>query len=284
MSLRASSSGTRAVRWPIPALALWLAGVLAGGCDTGAPMCTAADTTYSCCLKQNVANPLVCDGLSELEGMRSLAAVTKKGGGKAAAATAALTLGIKDSEPFVDPRPFEEVEPLVEDILLKCARQAEAEVNRALMKGKSPDAVDCAESVHEDGKTMTRAMYLGLKKHEKARECVDLMLGKEFPGRFALEQRYRYDWKARTRHLEDRKPGRGVDLSGTVVPDVVIHSGNPVEVQAVYDFKFPCPEDNSPQWSTYPRGHPYHPASQGAIYQKIFNAIPRIVAPWWGLI
>jgi hypothetical protein len=227
MSPRAPSGETSVERWTAPALALCLAGVLASGCDMGGPVCTAADTTYSCCLKQNAANPLVCNGLSELEGTRPLAAAARKGGGKAAAAMAAPTLGIKDSEPFVDPRPFAEVESLVEEILLRCARQAETEVNQELMKGKSPDAADCAEYVRDEhGKSVTRAMYLGVKKHENARQCAERMLGKEFPGRLSLEQRYRYDWKARTRRLENRQHGSGVDLTGTVVPDLVIHSAH----------------------------------------------------------
>ena len=76
--------------------------------------------------------------------------------------------------------------------------------------------------------------------------------------------------------------GRGNELVGTLQPDVVIHSGDPLDVLAVYDFKFPCPEDNFPKWGGYPRGHSFSKSTQGEIYEEAFGVPPARVAPWWG--
>jgi hypothetical protein len=72
--------------------------------------------------------------------------------------------------------------------------------------------------------------------------------------------------------------GCGNELEGTIVPDVVIHSGDPLEVLAVYDFKFPCPETNSPTWRAYEQG-PFAGSTQGKIYFAILNIVPNLVAP-----
>lgn len=77
--------------------------------------------------------------------------------------------------------------------------------------------------------------------------------------------------------------GCGGELEGTIVPDVVIHSGNPLEVLAVYELKFPCPSSNEPSWREYEEGHP-HGSNQGEIYQKILQVIPKLVAPLWKIV
>ncbi|HYO55985.1 hypothetical protein [Archangium sp.] len=68
------------------------------------------------------------------------------------------------------------------------------------------------------------------------------------------------------------------------MPDIVIHSGNPLDVLAVYDFKFPCPFSNYPSWNNYPKGHPYSSSNQGAIYQEFLGVGPNLVAPIWRII
>ncbi|HZH17072.1 MAG TPA: hypothetical protein VE057_22140 [Archangium sp.] len=141
------------------------------------------------------------------------------------------------------------------------------------------------------GKKVTRAMQLGTEKHTLARQCVEQKLTARIPGRFSLEQRYRYDPRTGQKQLVSREEeqalrqhGCGEELEGTIVPDGVIHSGNPLDVLAVYDFKFPCPISNSPSWNNYPRGHPYSDSNQGAVYRKILGVGPHLVAPIWRII
>ena len=111
------------------------------------------------------------------------------------------------------------------------------------------------------------------------------------PERFSLEQSYRYDPQTGQKQLVSGKEaqallqqGCGDELAGTIVPDVVIHSGNPLEVLAVYDLKFPCPSSNEPSWRDYEEGHPHHGSDQGSIYRKILQVIPKLVAPLWKII
>ncbi|MBZ4422001.1 hypothetical protein K8638_36745 [Myxococcus sp. RHST-1-4] len=63
------------------------------------------------------------------------------------------------------------------------------------------------------------------------------------------------------------------------MPDVVIHTGNPLQAQRVYDFKFPCPERNNPQWRDYPSGNSLQVLNQGAAYEKVLRASSARVTP-----
>ena len=90
-------------------------------------------------------------------------------------------------------------------------------------------------------------MRLGTEMHEVARQCAEEELNKLRPGGFSLEQRYRYDSRTGRKKLVStaeeqalKDSGNQGELRGTVKPDVVIHSGDPLDVQAIYDFKFPC--------------------------------------------
>ena len=59
--------------------------------------------------------------------------------------------------------------------------------------GRSPTSDDCKEKVPVPGREdVTRAMLLGEEMHRVAFKCVEERLGKALPGRFSLEQRYRY--------------------------------------------------------------------------------------------
>ena len=73
-----------------------------------------------------------------------------------------------------------------------------------------------------------------------ALQCVQERLDRLIPGRFSLEPRYRYDKRTGQTELVSqqearalRQQGCGDELKGTLVPDVVIHSGNPLEALAV---------------------------------------------------
>jgi hypothetical protein len=112
------------------------------------------------------------------------------------------------------------------------------------------------------------------------------------PGRFSLEQRYQYNRQTRRKRLvsaaEERlleKTGNAGELQGSLKPDVVIHSGDPLDVKAVYDFKFPCVNvDTTPDWNRYPTGHPYQGMNQGDMYEQAFGGEPARIVPRLGVI
>ncbi|OJH36055.1 hypothetical protein BON30_36300 [Cystobacter ferrugineus] len=136
----------------------------------------------------------------------------------------------------------------IEQELVACAEWAHEHVNHLRLGGSPPTHEQCQEVLATDGcgRKVTRAMQLGSEKHERAIQCT----------RERLE----------------------------IVPDVVIHSGNPLEALAVYDFKFPCPTRNPPNWRNYPQGHPYHRSNQGEMYEAALRVKPRRVAPVWKLL
>ncbi len=182
----------------------------------------------------------------------------------------------------------------IEQALVECTQWANAKVNSRYFGEKGPSHEQCNEELSQldpCGKKVTRAMQLGTEKHALALQCAAQKLGALIPGRFSLEPRYRYDKPAKTTTLVSpeevralRQQGCWDELKGTLVPDVVIHSGNPLLVQAVYDFKFPCPIDNHPTWNRYPKGHSHAGLSQGRVYNEALGAEPALVAPQWGII
>lgn len=135
-------------------------------------------------------------------------------------------------------------------------------------------------------------MQFGEEMHDLAFRCVREKLGKLRPGGFSVEQRYRYDRATGITTLISPeqvqtllRQGRGSELRGTLVPDVVLHDGNPLRVQEIYDFKFPCVNsDEEPSWSKYPPGHPYEEESQGAMYFEALRVEPARVVPRIGII
>ena len=177
----------------------------------------------------------------------------------------------------------------VEQSLVDCAQSADAAVNRLRFAGLQPTRQQCQEVLSGPdpcGRTVTRAMQLGTEKHHLALQCAQEQLGGLVPGRFSLEQRYHYDKQTDTRRLVTKDEAKALlrqgcedDLKGTVVPDVVLHSGNPLEVLAVYDFKFPCPSDKRPSWRKYPEGHMHWGSDQGAVYKEALGVSPKLVAP-----
>ncbi|PTL83312.1 hypothetical protein [Vitiosangium sp. GDMCC 1.1324] len=177
----------------------------------------------------------------------------------------------------------------IEDALVECVEWAHAEVNLRRFGGNTPSREQCQEVLPGKdpcGKKVTRAMQLGTEKHQLARQCTEEKLGALIPGRFSLEQRYRYDPQTGQKQLVSpeeerllRQMGCGDELKGTVVPDVVIHTGNPLELLAIYDFKFPCPSSNYPDWREYADG-----SLQGDTYLQLLGIRPDRVAPIWRII
>jgi hypothetical protein len=179
----------------------------------------------------------------------------------------------------------------LEQALVECAEWAHGQVNLQYFGGKSPSRAQCQEEVEKDpcdkNKRLTRAMQLGREKHRLALQCTAQKLGGLIPGRFSLEQRYRYDEQTGQLQLISREKARALcqqgcsgELEGTIVPDVVIHSGNPLQIMAVYDFKFPCPISNPPRWAQDEDDR----CHQGNAYFKALGVGPDIVAPIWKFI
>jgi len=182
-------------------------------------------------------------------------------------------------------------EEKVKDVLKECADTARSEVLIKRFGGKSPTPDECREEMPVPGRgAVTRAMVLGQEMHRVAFKCVEEKLGKVLPGRYSIEQRYRYDQatkKTTVLRPEDvealKRAGRWSELTGTIVPDVVIHKGDPRYVQAVYDFKFRCVNaDALPEWTDYDDG-PYRGQNQGKLYQDALGPVPHLVAPRLGV-
>lgn len=79
-------------------------------------------------------------------------------------------------------------------------------------------------------------------------------------------------------------------VKGSFRPDVVVHdAGDPLAVQAIYDYKFTCPFDNYPEWGTVdnPLSKKYDGQSQGRLYWEVLQ--PRsgrckLVNPFFGVL
>ncbi|KFE67171.1 putative lipoprotein [Hyalangium minutum] len=73
-------------------------------------------------------------------------------------------------------------------------------------------------------------------------------------------------------------------LLGTLIPDVVVHAaGDLLNIQAVFDFKFPCPKDKEASWHEYHPNHPFHPLNQQTVYEEAFKAEVMSVRPAFGV-
>ncbi|XXF77789.1 hypothetical protein P2318_32780 [Myxococcaceae bacterium GXIMD 01537] len=181
----------------------------------------------------------------------------------------------------------------IHEALKECADRARAEVLLRTL-GRSPTLAECNEVLSRDskGQPRTRAMLLGVEMHKEALACTETALNDLRPGQFSLEPCYRYDRSTGRTTLIDAderrallRQGRSCELVGSLVPDVVLHLGNPLQIQAVYDFKFPCvSSDKRPTWREYPPGHPHGGTSQGEIYAKALSPYVFQVVPHLGVL
>lgn len=136
---------------------------------------------------------------------------------------------------------------------------------------------------------LASAKLLGREKHTLALECIQQKLHELRPKGFSLNQRYKENkatgrWEPLSEQQVKALLRNGGDgLIGTIVPDIVIHTGNPVEVLDILDLKFPCPGTNAPTWHRYPDGHPFARQSQGQVYKRAFGIDPARVAPRWDI-
>ncbi len=162
---------------PLPWRWRWVlaASVLLSGCAS-APRRYAIDTVSNTCRQ----SPVQCAGMYGNEAARAQAQ---------AAASAGVTLA--SAQRVLD----EVTRARIVKVLEACANEARLEVLMRRMDGRSPTAEECREKVETNarGESVTRAMKLGEEMHLVARACAEEKLGELIPGRFSLEQRYRYD-------------------------------------------------------------------------------------------
>ena len=210
-------------------------------------------------------------------------------------AGALATAGVAGSKAVIDAS--ESLEPelqeRIEEALAQCADQARSEVMFKHFAGRGPTAEECNEQVGEDsrGEPITRAMQLGVEQHQVALQCAEERLRELKPGGFSLSPRYRYDSTTEKAEYIPRetvqkllKQGRSAELRGTLEPDVVIHAGSPHQVQAVYDYKFPCVNtDRKSSWRDYPAGRAQAGSNQRELYEKALKVKPARVQPHLGV-
>lgn len=182
----------------------------------------------------------------------------------------------------------------IKEVLEQCANNARTDVlvkHMGRFKGPVPNAGECTSmTVDKTGRSVTWAMRLGLEMHEEAMQCAELKLGELRPGGFSLKPRYRFNRATKEKSLISAEEKEallrqgGEELKGTLEPDVVIHTGDPLHVLAVYDFKFPCVNfDKGPKWRTYPPGHRYAGELQGKIYEEAFGPEVHLIGPREGV-
>ncbi|WP_242594649.1 hypothetical protein [Corallococcus exiguus] len=180
----------------------------------------------------------------------------------------------------------------VQEALEECADEARTEVILANFGTRRPTPQECNEQIRDaQGRTITRAMKLGDEMHRVALQCAEEKLNELRPGGFSLEPTYLYDldsgkttWLSPAEVARIRQRGSLGELKGSLVPDVVLHTGDPAQVQAVYDFKFPCADvTKRSRWRDYPSEHPYSGSNQGVMYRQALKVgDPMIVQPWLG--
>ncbi len=134
---------------------------------------------------------------------------------------------------------------IVEGILKECVAQAHADVNESYQQqvggmrfanGRFPSDAECLRIVglDEAGEGVTLAQELGKLKHAATFTCIKQRLPPGLRENFTIEPRYKLDPEVNGPVLINR----GLD---TLHPDFVVHgTRNAIDVQCVYEFKFPC--------------------------------------------
>ncbi|MBN1207667.1 MAG: hypothetical protein JXB05_22575 [Myxococcaceae bacterium] len=186
--------------------------------------------------------------------------------------------------------------PLIERIqqaLSECADEARSVVMLKHFGDRGPTHEECRQVVGVDanGQPITRAMQLGVEQHQVALECAQEKLQELKPDGFSISPRYRIkSGTGSVQYLTQDQvkallnAGRGAELRGTIEPDVVVHTGNPLQVQAIFDFKFPCVNGGEPPWRKYPDGPPHEGRDQGTVYKNILGTKPWRVVPRRGVL
>ena len=249
-----------------------LLGACAGGPGYRAPRvyAQAFDTETNACLRF----PASCPGTGALAARQRVA----ESGANFATIAAALYLEDKAQQARIG------------QAIHNCVQEADFKLNERYFGG-SPTRAQCSEVVELDrnGEPVTRAMLLGREKHALALECIQRELSRLRKDGFSLNQRYRENkatgrWEPLSQNqVEALRHNGGSGLTGTIEPDIVIHTGNPAEVLDIFELKFPCPGTNPARWHPYGPGSPHHPLHQGEVYAKAFGGNPARVSPRWGI-
>ncbi|REG15372.1 hypothetical protein ATI61_12648 [Archangium gephyra] len=261
-------------RWGGLVAGCWLLGACASTPGREAPRQYALDSLSASCLK----NPLYCATVSGREVATGPVQTVGAAVASAAAVGHALTHEMKTS---------------IQEEMEECADKARTEVLSRLkgaFEGLVPKAAECkAMTVDAQGRSVTWAIRLGLEMHEVALACAQAKLG-ERGLKFSLKPRYRFNLETKEKSLitpeekaELLRQG-GEELKGTLEPDVVIHTGDPLQVLVVYDFKFRCVGfEKNPEWRRYPVGHRYAGQLQGDIYRQAFGPEVHLIGPRKGM-
>jgi len=251
-----------------------LAGLLLlGACVStpgrGVPGRYAQDTVSAQCLR----NPAWCASLLGGEGATGALQTV----GIMAGTVVAATRGLEDDTQLAIRRELELCADLARtDVLL---------LHRGAFAGPIPNKGECKQvTVDAQGRSVTWAIRLGLEMHEAALKCAETKLN-GLRVQFSLKPRYRFNMETKEKSLitpEEKaallRKG-GEELKGTLEPDVVIHTGDPLQVQAVYDFKFRCVNfEKPPKWrdistrarlrEIYTRKHSSPPKSKSSARGK----------------
>lgn len=255
---------------------VWL-GACVGVPRRGAPSQYALDTLTNTCLK----DPKYC---ATLAGKEITSGPVQTVGSAVASGAAVLQVLTETAQENIE----EELERCVEmarsEVLLRYPTE---------FKNESPSDAECRNwTVDGKNRRVTWAMRLGTEMHEVALECAAGVLSRLRQGGFILDPCYRYDKQKKEttfvscEEVKDLlEKGCSDELIGTLRPDLVLHGGHPLWVQAVYDFKFPCVHDSKqpPEWRRYPETSPHHGCHQGEMYEEALGVTPRRIAPRWGV-
>ena len=180
----------------------------------------------------------------------------------------------------------------IKEALKECANQARTTVLLKRLNGRRPTPQECNENVEWEGRMLTRAMWLGNLMHDDALDCIQEKLELLRPGGFSLKQRYRHNERTGETTLVSKdevkrliEQGRKNELKGTIEPDVVLHSGDPLHPEDVYDFKFPCADiSRAPPWREYPTTRSRRKLNQKDAYESALGVTAWRVVPWLGIL
>ncbi|AFE06030.1 hypothetical protein COCOR_04790 [Corallococcus coralloides DSM 2259] len=165
----------------------------------------------------------------------------------------------------------------IEHLLVECAKEANHAVNeREYGEGKYPDDKECLRVVGYDkyGDPIRRQAELGTMKHDVAFACVRREILRLFPKNVSIEPRYSGD-------TSSGGPAMTSMWTGSNKPDIVLHAtGQPLQIQCIFDFKFPCTLSGKSQ----PLGSS-ETRKQMARYKELGGKCrPAIITPQFGVL
>jgi hypothetical protein len=166
-------------------------------------------------------------------------------------------------------------------------------VNAEHFGDRSPTRQECGEEVMVDGcvEPITRAMHLGQQKHARALACARDVLKELWPASFSIEQRYRYYPSTKLLEFVSAREEEHLLAQGctgklwrTIKPDILLHADSDwLRAALILEFKFPCPDTNTPQWKEYDEDSAYAGSTQDKIYKEALGGEALIISPGKGV-